>query len=89
MEKESGAGPTDGATQESFDHWMQLQDNRTLCWWLCQSEAHLCKDRSCTNAQRWETACQVPGTVEVEMSMGEKGGKGGGQRESLGPKAPC
>lgn len=30
LEKEGGARPTDGATQESFDHWMQLQDKGTV-----------------------------------------------------------
>lgn len=30
LEKEGRARPTDGATQESFDHWMQLQDKGTV-----------------------------------------------------------
>ena len=36
LEKEGGAGPTDGATQESFDHRMQLQGKRTLGQQLCR-----------------------------------------------------
>lgn len=29
LEEQGGAGPTDGATEESFEHRMQLQDKRT------------------------------------------------------------
>ena len=31
LEEEGRAGPTDGATQESFDDWLQLQGKRTRC----------------------------------------------------------
>lgn len=40
LEEDGRAGPTDGAAQESFDHWLQLQGKRTQCHQLCPTTHH-------------------------------------------------
>lgn len=63
LEKEGRAGPTDGATQESFDHGVQLQDKGTL------SAAVPERARLCGSSQK-RTPCPRHASEERQAYVG-------------------